>query len=220
MEREANGVQFSEDEARHAVATITPAEGSVAQATPTSGTPCPTCAASGTPMAPSFVYAIGRIEARFPRLSVEKEFAQATGRAETAGQTDQQAFFNVLSKADNRYLAQQMCWVMTVQGLETYIVRPRDPADLDRLIQAVRPQRQQTDIDVVIGVRGPIAPPDLCNGLMVPIVLFSRDVFVRPCLANQGNPAAAEHDGQAIRGRGRRGIRQDPPIDRQCGLER
>jgi hypothetical protein len=38
------------------------------------------------------VYAIGRIEARFPRLSVEKEFAQATGRAETAGQTDQQAF--------------------------------------------------------------------------------------------------------------------------------
>ena len=37
------------------------------------------------------VYAIGRIEARFPRLSVEKEFAQATGRAETAGQTDQQA---------------------------------------------------------------------------------------------------------------------------------
>ncbi|MCU1345256.1 MAG: PatG Domain, partial [Acidimicrobiia bacterium] len=29
----------------------------------------------------TFVYAIGRIEPRFPSLGVEKEFAQATGRA-------------------------------------------------------------------------------------------------------------------------------------------
>jgi PatG Domain len=41
----------------------------------------------------SHIYAIGRIEARFPRFSVEKEFAQVAGRAETAGQTDQQMFY-------------------------------------------------------------------------------------------------------------------------------
>jgi hypothetical protein len=29
-------------------------------------------------------------------------------------------------------------------------------------------------VDVVIGVRGPIAPPELCNGLMVPIVAFDQ----------------------------------------------
>jgi hypothetical protein len=29
-----------------------------------------------------------------------------------------------------------------------------------------------TDADVVVGVRGAIAPPELCNGLMVPIVMF------------------------------------------------
>jgi hypothetical protein len=28
--------------------------------------------------------------------------------------------------------------------------------------------------DVVIGVRGPIAPPEMCNGLMVPIVVFDQ----------------------------------------------
>jgi hypothetical protein len=27
---------------------------------------------------------------------------------------------------------------------------------------------------VVIGMRGPIAPPDMCNGLLVPIVLFDQ----------------------------------------------
>jgi hypothetical protein len=42
--------------------------------------PCPTCGTPGASMPVSFVYALGRIEPRFPRLSVEKEFAQATGR--------------------------------------------------------------------------------------------------------------------------------------------
>ena len=125
-------------------------------------------------MPASYVYAIGRIEARFPRLSVEKEFAQATGRAETAGQTDQQAFHDVLSKPESRYLARQLCWVLTIQGLETYLVHPRDPTDLDRLVEAIRPRPSPADLDCVIGLRGPIAPPELCNGLMVPIVVFDQ----------------------------------------------
>ncbi len=33
----------------------------------------------------SYVYAIGQVEARFPNLSAEKEFAQASGRTDTAG---------------------------------------------------------------------------------------------------------------------------------------
>jgi hypothetical protein len=122
----------------------------------------------------SHVYTIGRIEARFPRLSAEKEFMQATGRAETAGQTDQQAFYNVLSKPENRYLARQMCWVLTIQSLETYLVQPRDPRDFDRLVEAIRPQPSPMDLDAVVGMRGPIAPPEFCNGLMVPIVVFDQ----------------------------------------------
>jgi hypothetical protein len=58
-----------------------------------SGVPgCPTCGAIG--VAPSggtasnYVYALGQIEERYPRPSVEKEVAQATGRGRPlAGQT-------------------------------------------------------------------------------------------------------------------------------------
>src|SRR5438128_598328 len=50
-----------------------------------------------------FVYALGRIEARFPSLSVEKEFAQATGRGGPAGLSDRQTLHAVLSKRENRY---------------------------------------------------------------------------------------------------------------------
>lgn len=122
----------------------------------------------------SYVYAIGRVEARFPNLAAEKEFAQATGRTETAGKTDQQAFHAVLSQRQNRYLVRQLCWVLTIQGLETYLLQPRDPADIDMLVDAIRPMPAPNDIDVVIGLRGPIAPPDMCNGLMVPIIVFDQ----------------------------------------------
>jgi hypothetical protein len=107
-------------------------------------------------------------------LSVEKEFAQATGRAETAGLTDGQALHAVLSQRRNRYLVRQMCWVLTIEGLETYLLQPRDPADFDLLVEAVHPPSRPTDVDIVIGARGPIAAPDLCNGLMVPIVVFDQ----------------------------------------------
>jgi cyclic patellamide precursor peptide PatG len=114
--------------------------------------------------ASAYIYALGRIEPRFPSASVEKEFAQATGRAETAGLTDRQAVHQVLSQRQNRYLARQLCWVLTIEGLETYILQVRDPVDFDLLIEALRPAPNLMDMDVVIGVRGPIAPPELCNG--------------------------------------------------------
>jgi hypothetical protein len=122
----------------------------------------------------AFVYAIGQVEARFPNLAAEKEFAQATGRADTAGKTDQQTFHAVLSKRENRYLVRQTCWVLAVHGQETYLLLPRDPADYDLLVEAVRPAPSRDDIDVVIGMRGPVAPPAMCNGLSVPIVAFDQ----------------------------------------------
>jgi hypothetical protein len=38
------------------------------------------------------------------------------------------------------------------------------------LVEAIRPTPSHSDLDLVVGVRGPIAPPDVCNGLMLPIV--------------------------------------------------
>jgi hypothetical protein len=161
------------------------ASSSPERSTGTSITPqagCATCGGSGAGATPSayeapaisYVYAIGRVEARFPNLATEKEFVQATGRTGTAGMTDQQTFHAVLSRRENRYLVRQLCWVLSIQGLDTYLLAPRDPTDADLLVDAIRPASSPGDIDVVIGMRGPIAPPTLCNGLMVPIVAFDQ----------------------------------------------
>jgi len=152
---------------------------SVQSAATVSAQACPTCgnapAANGSATAsPSWVYAVGRIEARVPSVSVEKEVVQATSRSDSKGLTDRQTLQAVLSKPENRYLARLMCWVMTIEGLETYILVPRDPSDISLLVDALRPTPQPWDLDVVIGRKGPIAPPQMCNGLMVPIVIFDQ----------------------------------------------
>lgn len=153
---------------------------------------------------PLYVYALGKIEPRFPSPAVEREFAQVTGRAETTGLTNRQTLQSALSQRPNRYLARQLCWVLTIEGLETYILQPRDPLDLDLLVEAVRPAPRPTDVDVVIGMRGPIAAPEVCNGLIVPIVGFDQiysfdiDTFIKSIPrpervpAEQFAPAAEE----------------------------
>ena len=149
--RDASAIGLSAD--NQIVTTLPPQAGSGA---------CATCGSAvgfdlegGEKATYSYVYALGRVEPRFPTMALEKEFAQAIGRAETVGLTDRQAVHSVLSQRQNRYLARQLCYVLTIEGLETYILRPRDPADLDVLIEAIRPAPRPTDVDAIIGVRGP-----------------------------------------------------------------
>ena len=169
---------------------------------------CATCQAAAETnsnhqgAAPSYVYALGSVEARFPRVSLEKEFAQVAGRADTKGKTDRERLQAVLSQRENRYLVRQLCWVMSIQGLDAYLLQPQDPADLDLLLGTLRPASNPLEIDVVIGVLGPIAAPDVCNGLTIPIVSFdqiysfSRDALMgaipRPDKAPKGFEATAE----------------------------
>jgi PatG C-terminal len=137
--------------------------------------PCPTCGGAPASQSRSFIYALGRIEPRFPSPAVEKEFAQAVGkRSDTAGLTDRQTLHSVLSKREYRYLTRQLCWVLSIQGLETYLLRVRDPMDLDLLVEAADGPDPVPWLSLVIGVKGAIAPPEMCNGLMVPIVAFDQ----------------------------------------------
>jgi hypothetical protein len=104
---------------------------------------------------------------------VEKEARQATARAGGSKDTDRETMARVLRDPNNKYLVRQLCWVLSVMGVETYILIPRD-GDYQPLIDAYRAEPNPGDLELVIGVRGPIANPDICNGLLVPIVIFDQ----------------------------------------------
>jgi len=121
-----------------------------------------------------YVYALCQVDMRFRTLDVEKEFAQALGRTNTNGMTDRQALYETLIAPENRYLRRELCYVAQIQGLDTFVLLPRDSMDLDLLVEAVRPEPRADDTDVLIGDRGPLAPPQLCNGLTVPVVFITQ----------------------------------------------
>ncbi|MEM9216686.1 MAG: hypothetical protein AAGD25_20345 [Cyanobacteria bacterium P01_F01_bin.150] len=123
-----------------------------------------------------FVYALGTVSARFPNMSLEKEFAQAASTETTTDLTDRQIFYQVLSNSDNRYIARDMCWIFTVENVETYILKPRTTDELTQLIDMLNEPvtTPMQDVDVVIGRLGPIAPYEMCNGLQLPIVLVNQ----------------------------------------------
>jgi hypothetical protein len=140
------------------------------------------------------VYALGALKIRFPTLAIEKEYAQAMHSAPTANLNEPQLQYNMLRQ--HRYLANQMCWVLSIEGIETYILILKDPFMLDQFIEAMAPVDQRLDVDVIIGDRGPIAPPFMCNGLTVPIVLVDQIYsFDRPTLmAAMTTPAGQEEE--------------------------
>ena len=120
-----------------------------------------------------FVYVLGQVEARFPNRSIEKEFVQIIERSKSANFEHQQAFYSVLSQPENRYLARKLSWILTKEGVPIYILLPTGPEDLDILLDAIRPSACPLDRQVVVGRKGPVAPPEMC-GLEVPMVLVDH----------------------------------------------
>ncbi|MFB3766408.1 MAG: hypothetical protein ACE14P_14335 [Methanotrichaceae archaeon] len=120
-----------------------------------------------------YVYTLGRVEARFPNRSIEKEYVQIVERSKSINLEHQQAFYSVLSEPENRYLARMLSWVLTMEGVPIYILLPTGPEDLDILLNAIRPPSCPLDRWVVVGRKGPVAPPDMC-GLEVPIVFIDH----------------------------------------------
>jgi hypothetical protein len=136
-------------------------------------TPAANAASPTLPLPPPCIYVIGHIEPRFPLLSIEKEARQITTRAGASKDTDREVMAKLLREPANKYLVRQLCWVLSVFDVETYILIPRD-GDYQSLIDAYRAEPSPGDLELVIGVRGPIAPPTMCNGLQVPIVIFDQ----------------------------------------------
>src|SRR6476619_5333484 len=156
---------------------------------------CPSCNSDSKTTPISYVYAIGNIIHRFCDKSLEMEVAQVIVRkleGETKSLTSSELIYQVLTDPDNRYIAREVRYVLNIQGIDTYILIPTDPYDIDKLAQAVRPVPAPGNMDVIIGRRGPIAPPQMCNGLMVPIVFidqiysFDRDTLIKSIPKRKG----------------------------------
>jgi hypothetical protein len=145
-----------------------------------------------------FVFAIGQVEPRFPSLGVEKEFVQASHGEFTPSLVDRQALRVVLSAPENRYLARSMCWIFSVQGMDAYVLMPTDSSDLDVLVRALGGD-PPTDLDIMIGRVGPLAPPEMCNGQTLSTVSLAQVYSLRRAELLGGIPVPVGVDEEQFR---------------------
>jgi hypothetical protein len=193
-----NETQVHEDSAQSAdeapaISVFTPAAAAASQVV-VPAQACPSCSAAAaratTQAVPDpWVYVIGDVDARYPSLSVEKEALGAMARAKLNGLSNDAALQAVLAAPENAYLVREMCFVLLVQEVETYLLAPRSPLDYPMLVEA-----SKTELSAVIGTLGPVADPSVCNGLTLPYLIF--DViynFDKPALmADMPLPKGAE----------------------------
>ena len=130
---------------------------------------CPACSASRTAsqtIANPWIYVLGDVDAVIPNLAIEKEIWAAMAQVGTKDLPNEAATQKVLESPSYAYLARNMCYVLRVQEVETYILVPSVPLDYSLLVDAAK-----YEVSAVIGTRGPIAGPEMCNGLTLPIVV-------------------------------------------------
>jgi hypothetical protein len=133
---------------------------------------CNNNSTTATSSSPGYIYAYGSIRAKFPSLSVEKEFYQAVDEQDIGVHEEEVLYFKVLSKAENLYIAREMCWVLRIDGVDSYIVIPKSETELTELIAALNTTEFDIEFDVVMGKLS--ATSVTCNDLSLPAVIGNQ----------------------------------------------
>lgn len=140
---------------------------------------------------PRYVYMMSQgVRPSFPSLSVEKAFRQALPADQADLPLTKDMFFDVLGRTQNLYIAREMCWLSSAQGTTNYVVAPRSQEELIGLIASIDPGDLETrtkegttpvpvrsgdsPLPVLVGARGPTAPPGMCNGVELPVLTCMR----------------------------------------------
>lgn len=152
---------------------VAPAQSATGCACGAPGGQC-TCAEGGANS--HFVYVLGSVDIRFPDPSIAAELqdvARALAIPEPRGARENGSaadplrnwYHQILGNPGARYVARQVCWVLTVEKQPAYYLNLRDPYDLNALIACLA--HPEDDLDLFVG-SSPLIPVDRSNGFVAP----------------------------------------------------
>ncbi len=156
--------------------TVQPTQPDAAPPSPVplpSGTgPCPECAAR-VHTTEQFVYAIGRLDVRFPSLGIEREFQQRERAIPDLPQQPRTAkILAVLEK--NPHLALRVGYTFQIGGSPVFALQPSSGALKEAFFQALAHSHEANYICVLIGRSGGFTSPSSWNGLLLSSVAVDQ----------------------------------------------
>jgi hypothetical protein len=120
-----------------------------------------------------FVYALGRFEARFTTISLDREFRHQEMRLKDDLPIDRSASL-VRTLRENPHLAERAADFLSILGVPAYFVIPANRAVRDKILEALETAKDDSRWSVAIGRRSGIAPPAATGGILAPV--FGVDV--------------------------------------------
>jgi hypothetical protein len=114
---------------------------------------------------PQYVFAVGRLEFDSASVDIEKEWWQTLFWGGPGRPIPPEHHIK------NNYLTRQMCWILQIDEIYTYILQPRNHNVMLQLLNqwtALNFANEETIL--IVGTLGEIAAPCMCNGLELPIV--------------------------------------------------
>jgi hypothetical protein len=135
---------------------------------------CADCAARDAAQAEEFVYVLGRVDVRFPSLGIEREFEQRARRLPAKAREGSRRSVIRRTLEESPHLAAHVCYLLLVGGLPAYVLGPTSPSTRDALFEALEQADRPDHSTLIIGRRGPLAPPSACAGVLAPVVACSQ----------------------------------------------
>ncbi len=132
---------------------------------------CPSCGSKGSDAVSSterYVFAIGKLDVRFPNLGLEREFQRAAQRIGAAASPRGERIASVLR--EHRHIALRVCPLLLVGGVPAYVVAPSAAYVRDSLIDALIETDKADQWAVVSGRLGPLCRPTDCGGVVAPVL--------------------------------------------------
>jgi hypothetical protein len=134
---------------------------------------CPDCASRARATPQQYVYALGHIEVRFPTLGLEREYQQRERMLPPApNKPHLERVREVL--VHNLHLAAQACFLLTIGGSPAYLLAPAGNYLRPSLFDAIGSGEPGDSFAVTVGRLGPMAPPQACGGVLVPVLLCDQ----------------------------------------------
>ncbi|MEV0115915.1 hypothetical protein AB0H77_22145 [Streptomyces sp. NPDC050844] len=116
------------------------------------------------------VYAIGRVEVRFPTLGLEREFQQRLAQLPEADADESRGSQMRRVLEANPHVAARMTYTFVVAGVPAFVLAPTGRYLQEQLLTAVEHSADQEYWCVLIGRRGPMARPEMAGGVLAPVV--------------------------------------------------
>jgi hypothetical protein len=120
-----------------------------------------------TENAPAYIYALGRIQAQFPSSSVQNLYDEVVFQ-KFGPDAKSKSLFEVLSMPEHLFLAKKMCWVLTIDAVDCYVLHAQTPSLLSAFIKALQPKSNQ-QFEYLVAHLGAYAADDQCAGRTIKI---------------------------------------------------